>query len=75
MKSALSADFRNIYDLDIKDLEVTSEDCLHLNVYTPSLSGKRPVMVFIHGGGFIVGMYTSYLYHTYNIITCIQYQL
>jgi len=30
----------------------TSEDCLNLNVLTPSLEGKRPVMVYFHGGGF-----------------------
>lgn len=27
-----------------------SEDCLTLDIRTPSLSGKRPVMVWIHGG-------------------------
>lgn len=27
------------------------EDCLYLNVWTPGLSGKRPVLFFIHGGG------------------------
>jgi para-nitrobenzyl esterase len=27
-----------------------SEDCLTLDVRTPSLAGKRPVMVWIHGG-------------------------
>jgi para-nitrobenzyl esterase len=32
-----------------------SEDCLYLNVWTPSLSGKRPVMVFVHGGAYIFG--------------------
>ncbi|MCB1685436.1 MAG: carboxylesterase/lipase family protein [Pseudomonadales bacterium] len=32
----------------------TSEDCLVLNVWTPALDdgGKRPVMVWLHGGGF-----------------------
>jgi len=30
-----------------------SEDCLHVNVWTPSLTGARPVMVFIHGGAFV----------------------
>jgi para-nitrobenzyl esterase len=32
------------------------EDCLVLNVFTPALgSGKRPVMVWLHGGGFSYG--------------------
>ena len=31
-----------------------SEDCLGLNIWTPGLrdGGKRPVMVWFHGGGF-----------------------
>jgi para-nitrobenzyl esterase len=33
-----------------------SEDCLVLNVFTPALgSGRRPVMVWLHGGGFSTG--------------------
>jgi para-nitrobenzyl esterase len=31
------------------------EDMLKLNVWTSSLSGKRPVMFYIHGGGFSFG--------------------
>ncbi len=34
-----------------------SEDCLRINVWTPSLNDgkKRPVMVWLHGGGFTAG--------------------
>jgi para-nitrobenzyl esterase len=33
-----------------------SEDCLSLNVWTPALdAGRRPVMVWIHGGAFVAG--------------------
>ncbi len=32
-----------------------SEDMLKLNVWTPGLTGKRPVMVYFHGGGFSFG--------------------
>jgi para-nitrobenzyl esterase len=31
------------------------EDMLKLNVWTPSLSGSRPVMIYFHGGGFSFG--------------------
>src|SRR5450759_2541804 len=32
-----------------------SEDMLKLNVWTPPLNGKRPVLVYFHGGGFTFG--------------------
>ncbi len=34
-----------------------SEDCLYLNVWTASLdqAAKRPVMLWLHGGGYVVG--------------------
>jgi para-nitrobenzyl esterase len=38
------------------DKQRTSEDCLVLNVFTPGADeGRRPVMVWIHGGGFTNG--------------------
>lgn len=39
------------------DQEGTSNDCLNLNIWTPSISdgGKRAVMVWFHGGGFSTG--------------------
>src|SRR4051794_31745624 len=34
----------------------TDEDCLFLNVYTPRADdGRRPVMVWIHGGAYTIG--------------------
>ncbi|KAF8934331.1 hypothetical protein BGZ47_010420 [Haplosporangium gracile] len=40
----------------IKNVAPEDEDCLNLNVYTPSLKGDGmaplPVMFYIHGGGF-----------------------
>lgn len=41
-----------------------SEDCLHLNVWTPGLrdGGRRPVMVYIHGGAFSGGSANSDVY-------------
>ena len=32
-----------------------SEDMLKLNIWTPSLTGRRPVMLYMHGGGFSFG--------------------
>ncbi|RBP14315.1 para-nitrobenzyl esterase [Roseiarcus fermentans] len=34
---------------------VASEDCLNLNVWTPDLAGRAPVLVWIHGGAFLCG--------------------
>jgi para-nitrobenzyl esterase len=32
-----------------------AEDCLNLNVWTRGVAGAKPVMVWIHGGGFAIG--------------------
>lgn len=43
-----------VYALDRR--QPMSEDCLHVNVWTPALgAGNRPVMVWLHGGGFSSG--------------------
>jgi para-nitrobenzyl esterase len=39
------------------------EDCLYLNVWTPGVEGRRPVMVWIHGGVFTRGAGSEPLYN------------
>jgi para-nitrobenzyl esterase len=40
-----------------------SEDCLSLNIWSPAPDGrKRPVMFWIHGGGFLVGSSAAPMY-------------
>lgn len=47
-----------------------SEDCLMLNVWTPALDDgkKRPVMFWIHGGGFQAGSGSSPGYDGTNLV-------
>ena len=45
-----------------------SEDCLSVNVFTPALDNKpRPVMVWMHGGGFRTGSGNYLLYDGTNL--------
>ncbi len=54
-----SAFVRQVMAAGREGMEVGNEgeDCLVLNVYTPDASPvrKRPVMVWLHGGGFAIG--------------------
>lgn len=59
-----------------------SEDCLTLNVWTPTdRTGPLPVMVWIHGGGFNNGSGTAALYDGSNlarrgvVVVTINYRL
>jgi para-nitrobenzyl esterase len=45
------------------DIGPQSEDCLSLNVFTPGCDGaRRPVLVWIHGGAFILGAGSQVIY-------------
>ena len=49
--------------------EPTSEDCLFLNIWTPALdAGRRPVMVYIHGGAHAHGSGSDPLYDGANLV-------
>jgi para-nitrobenzyl esterase len=57
----------------------TSEDCLYLNVYTPTTAGPHPVMVWIHGGAFYLGQSDEYdptpLVNKGIVVVTINYRL
>ncbi|XP_030617445.1 liver carboxylesterase-like isoform X4 [Delphinapterus leucas] len=60
-----------------------SEDCLYLNIYTPADLRKRsrlPVMVWIHGGGLMLGGASTYdglalSAHENVVVVTVQYRL
>ncbi|XP_066206352.1 liver carboxylesterase 1 [Saccopteryx leptura] len=60
-----------------------SEDCLYLNIYTPADLTKKsrlPVMVWIHGGGLVLGGASIYngmvlSAHENVVVVTIQYRL
>lgn len=66
-------------------IDNTNEDCLYLNVFTPSDAAYNTtsyqVMVWIHGGGFVAGSKDQYdpqyfIQHTQDlIIVVINYRL
>ena len=58
-----------------------SEDMLYLNVHTPAADGhRRPVMVYIHGGGYTLGSandFDPYPFAARNdvVVVCINYRI
>jgi para-nitrobenzyl esterase len=66
----------NALILNHKDPALQGEDCLVINVFTPGVndSRKRPVMVWLHGGGFATGAGSAhsfdgtYLAHSGDVV-------
>ena len=51
--------------------DAQSQDCLHLNVWTPGCDARRrPVMVWIHGGAFTLGSGSTRLYDGTDLARC-----
>jgi para-nitrobenzyl esterase len=62
----LSTGFRVKWPLEPEDL---SEDCLAMEIITPALDeGKRPVMVWLHGGGYAHGSGMAPAYDGSNMV-------
>ena len=46
------------------------EDCLFLNIWTPGLdTARRPVMVWIHGGAFIIGAGSQTMFRSNTLVS------
>ncbi len=65
----------------ISGLDNISEDCLYLNIWTKNHSGKRPVMVWIHGGANVNGWSYEPNYRGHNlasqdvVVVSVQYRM
>jgi len=70
---------QNDHGWNSADAARTSEDCLTLDIRTPGLGGRRPVMVWIHGGsnraGSAAGTVESRLTDRGAVVVAIQYRL
>lgn len=70
---------QNDYGWNRADVGRAREDCLTLDIRTPSLTGRRPVMLWIHGGsnraGSSGGTVDSRLTDRGVVLVAIQYRL
>lgn len=58
---------QDIDEVEPASINRQSEDCLTLNIWTRSDATDKPVMVFIHGGGFINGGTSDPIYNGTNL--------
>ncbi|XP_035681441.1 carboxylesterase 5A-like [Branchiostoma floridae] len=79
--AVVKATFPKFIPLDLPH-ETISEDCLVLNIVTPSLdtSAALPVMVWIHGGNFVSGTgsmynFTALAAHQDVVVVTVNYRL
>ncbi|XP_030645470.1 fatty acyl-CoA hydrolase precursor, medium chain isoform X2 [Chanos chanos] len=76
----MMVDMLKDYQMDM-ELPQMSEDCLYLNIHTPALpKHKLPVMVWIHGGGFLTdsaSIYDGSALAAYQnvVVVVVQYRL
>ncbi|CAJ0931929.1 unnamed protein product, partial [Mesorhabditis belari] len=68
---------------DPSQVDLYSEDCLYLNVWSPNLQGQLPVFFFIHGGAYETGRAGDYTAEAFRenfvrrgiVVVSIQYRL
>lgn len=64
LRSAAAFGPKAVQQFVIDGSQVESEDCLYLNIWAPAAQADapRPVLVWIHGGGFVIGAGSDSLY-------------
>ncbi|XP_070808807.1 fatty acyl-CoA hydrolase precursor, medium chain-like isoform X1 [Pituophis catenifer annectens] len=70
---------KKIMNITLPNLTV-SEDCLYLNIFTPDMKAKLPVMVWLPGGGLVIGgasLYDGSALSAYGnvVVVVVQYRL
>lgn len=58
---------QTVEEVEMASQNAQSEDCLTMNIWTRGKGKNKPVMVFIHGGGFQNGGSSDSLYNCANI--------